>query len=206
MGRILISEEEKNRILGMHVDKGYSSAINEQPVDPTTGKPIQKQPVQLTVTNRLEQLGFPTKNLPSFVTALTNANFQPIQISTISKGSGTNEFTFNMANKKQYTLYIPNDFVIPKQSDLQACQTQQQNWQKELKALESKYNNPNYQKCFDLNQGVKKELSRDQFCSAPFNEWTTIKTDKKLNYDTIPSCEWYTNTIAFLKDGGVNVS
>lgn len=30
MGRILISEEEKQRILGMHVEKGYSSLVSEQ--------------------------------------------------------------------------------------------------------------------------------------------------------------------------------
>jgi hypothetical protein len=36
MGRILISEEEKQRILGMHVENGYSSFINEQQQPKTT--------------------------------------------------------------------------------------------------------------------------------------------------------------------------
>jgi hypothetical protein len=36
MGRILISEEEKQRILGMHVVNGYSSFVNEQATAGTT--------------------------------------------------------------------------------------------------------------------------------------------------------------------------
>lgn len=36
MGRILISEEEKRHILGMHIDKGYNSIVNEQAAASTT--------------------------------------------------------------------------------------------------------------------------------------------------------------------------
>ncbi len=42
MGRILISEDEKKRILGMHVDKGYTSIVNEQGVKPTPPAPVKK--------------------------------------------------------------------------------------------------------------------------------------------------------------------
>jgi hypothetical protein len=41
MGKILISEEEKQRILGMHVENGYNSTINEQ-VKPTPPAPVDK--------------------------------------------------------------------------------------------------------------------------------------------------------------------
>jgi hypothetical protein len=42
MKRMLISEDEKQRILGMHVDKGYTSVINEQGVKPTPPAPVGK--------------------------------------------------------------------------------------------------------------------------------------------------------------------
>jgi hypothetical protein len=42
MKKILISEDEKQRILRMHVDKGYTSIINEQGVTPTPPAPVGK--------------------------------------------------------------------------------------------------------------------------------------------------------------------
>ena len=55
MGRILISEEEKQRILGMHVEKGYSSLVSEQsPVK--TNEPIKPKRIT-TVTEVLDSKG-----------------------------------------------------------------------------------------------------------------------------------------------------
>lgn len=52
MKRILISEDEKQRILRMHVDKGYTSIINEQDLTPKPPAPVDKVARAKEINNR----------------------------------------------------------------------------------------------------------------------------------------------------------
>ena len=52
MKKILISEDEKQRILRMHVDKGYTSIINEQDLTPKPPAPVDKVARAKEINNR----------------------------------------------------------------------------------------------------------------------------------------------------------
>jgi hypothetical protein len=111
MGRILISEEEKQRILGMHVNKGYNSFINEQATNTQqTQDSGQKSPIQVN-------LAIFDKYIPN---SLVLANW----VNTI--GSGTTAESLTREDTEVTKLFdiirkiennIPEKSVPPKATD-----------------------------------------------------------------------------------------
>lgn len=90
MGRILISEEEKRRILGMHVNNGYGSFINEQSETPKS--PGNNQPAASLDSAYLSKIN---NMIPDYESIKPYAEITPTKPDVIS----ISDVDYNKLNK-----------------------------------------------------------------------------------------------------------
>jgi hypothetical protein len=92
MKKILISEDEKHSILRMHVDKGYTSVINEQVVTPNPNTPVSDISRTKEINNQYftkDPIGKALSVNPAFVKFIEDNNIN-IKKANLQLVSGNN--------------------------------------------------------------------------------------------------------------------
>lgn len=193
MKRILISEDEKQRILGMHVDKGYTSVINEQPTPPA---PIS-QPKKGTELNTQYFTMDPTGKVlsvnPAFVKFIqdnninikqANLQLQPNNSQAIIKGGDGKTILVNFST---FDGNIPADVT--------------QQYTTALNQVRDKVNQLNSDPqnkqnlCFDVTLMRKNDKGNQVGCKTAWNDFDTFV--KSTNYESLNSLRQMKNFLDF---------
>ena len=184
MGRILISEEEKRRILGMHVDKGYSSLMNEQGVKPTPPAPVDKVQRATEINNeyfRSNPVGQKLAKNPAFVDFINKNNIN-IQQANLQVEANNSQAIMQRNGKNYLVNFLSFDGNIP--SDIS------QKYQGAYKSVSSKINelnsNPQIKEnlCFDVTLMKDNPKGNQQFCRTywkDFNDFVKNTDYERLN-------------------------
>jgi len=184
MGKILISEEEKRRILGMHVDKGYSSLMNEQGVKPTPPAPVDKVQRATEINNeyfRSNPVGQKLAKNPAFVDFINKNNIN-IQQANLQVEANNSQAIMQRNGKNYLVNFLSFDGNIP--SDIS------QKYQGAYKSVSSKINelnsNPQIKEnlCFDVTLMKENPKGNQQFCRTywkDFNDFVKNTDYERLN-------------------------
>lgn len=184
MGKILISEEEKRRILGMHVDKGYSSLMNEQGVKPTPPAPVDKVQRATEINNeyfRSNPVGQKLAKNPAFVDFINKNNIN-IQQANLQVQANNSQAIMQRDGKNYLVNFLSFDGNIP--SDIV------EKYQTAYKSVSSKINelnsNPQIKEnlCFDVTLMKENPKGNQQFCRTywkDFNDFVKNTDYERLN-------------------------
>ena len=186
MGRILISEDEKKRILGMHVDNGYTSIVSEQGVTPTPPAPVKKTVTVADANNSYLQFDpvgqILTKN-PAFVKFI-NDNKINLKAAKLQLADNKRQATMVGKDGKPILVnFMYFDGNIPADVDTQYA-TAYKTVSAKINELASneqiKKNN-----CFDVSLLSTNKNGNDNFCKSYWNEFNTLV--KSTNYEGLNS-------------------
>ena len=184
MKKFLISEEEKQRILGMHVEKGYTSIVNEQGVQPTPPAPVNKTQRATEVNNeyfKSNPVGQKLAKNPAFVDFINKNNIN-IQQSNLQVVPNNAQATMERGGKTYLVNFLYFDGNIP--SDIS------QKYQGAYKSVSSKINelnsNPQIKEnlCFDVTLMKENPKGNQQFCRTywkDFNDFVKNTDYERLN-------------------------
>ena len=184
MKKFLISEEEKQRILGMHVEKGYTSIVNEQGVKPTPPAPVNKTQRATEVNNeyfKSNPVGQKLAKNPAFVDFINKNNIN-IQQSNLQVVPNNAQATMERGGKTYLVNFLYFDGNIP--SDIS------QKYQGAYKSVSSKINelnsNPQIKEnlCFDVTLMKENPKGNQQFCRTywkDFNDFVKNTDYERLN-------------------------
>ena len=186
MKKMLISEDEKSRILNLHQNLGYKTSLNEQ------GTPQQPQPNVQKPTETLgnyftyDPIGKKIASIsPSFAKWSTSNNIDPkaakyqvepnnIQLSAVG------------ANGQEYSLYL-NQFEASKgnipQDTYQKMVDARNVLRTKIKELDAR--GAGTLKCFNLDMVRKNDIKNGdtlRACKQYFNEYDTLANSTDLNY------------------------
>jgi len=171
MGKILISEEEKRRILGMHVDKGYSSLMNEQGVKPTPPAPVDKVQRATEINNeyfRSNPVGQKLAKNPAFVDFINKNNIN-IQQANLQVQANNSQAIMQKDGKNYLVNFLYFDGNIP--SDIvEKYQTAYKSVKDKITELDG---NPQIKKnlCFDVTLMKGNPSGNKQFCSTYWKDF-----------------------------------
>ena len=193
MARILISEEEKKRILGMHVDKGYGSFINEQGTAGTPNTTIPKPQEALVPYFQTDPVGSKIAKLqPAFAKWVQTNKINPY-IAKFRLGNNDNTVYAVGTDGKNYFLDLRGfTGVIP----TDAPQKYLAAWE-QVKNKTLELNNealPNYRgtaaqnKCFDMKVFRPSNVSNPN-CSTVEAKWN--KFAQEVNLDNLSRLDQY---------------
>lgn len=175
MGKILISEEEKRRILGMHVDKGYSSLMSEQGVKPTPPAPVDKTQKAIEMNNQYfttNPTGQVMAKNQAFVKFI-NDNKINIQASNLQLAANKSQATMTgpdgkliLVNFATFPGTIPSDII----EKYQAAYNSVRNKVNELDS------NPQIKQnqCFDITLMKRNPKGNQQFCRTYWKDFDTF--------------------------------
>jgi len=185
MGRILISEEEKKRILGMHVEKGYGSKISEQ-VAPTPPAPVDKVAKSKELNNQYFTMDPTGKALavnPAFVKFIQDNNIN-IKQSNLQLAANKSQATMTgkdgkpiLVNFSTFDGNLPAD-VTEKYT---AAYNQVKNKVNELMS------NPEIKRnlCFDTTLMRRNDKGNQVGCRTAWSDFDTFV--KSTNYEQLNS-------------------
>jgi hypothetical protein len=174
MKKFLISEEEKRRILGMHVDKGYSSLMNEQGVKPTPPAPVDKVQRATEINNeyfRSNPVGQKLAKNPAFVDFINKNNIN-IQQANLQVEANNSQAIMQRNGKNYLVNFLSFDGNIP--SDIV------EKYQTAYKSVSSKINeldsNPQIKKnlCFDVPLMKGNPNGNKQFCKPYWDDFNAF--------------------------------
>ena len=186
MGRILISEDEKKRILGMHVDKGYTSIVSEQGVKPTPPAPVKKTVTVADANNsylQFDPVGQILAKNPAFVKFI-NDNKINLKASKLQLVANNSQATMVGKDGKPILVnFMYFDGNIPSDVDTQYATA--------YKTVNTKINelasNPQIKQnnCFDVSLLRANKDGNATFCKSYWNEFNTLV--KSTNYEGLNS-------------------
>jgi hypothetical protein len=183
MKRMLISEDEKSRILNLHQNLGYKTSLNEQSVPQQPQPNVQKPVERVSPYFQSDPIGVKIyKKNPAFAKWVTDSKIQPGQ----AKFNFYNENTLVAigTDGKQYYLNL-NNFDNP-QSFVGATQKSTQIRQKliakinELNPKMGPYGSSTIEKvgCFDVKSGrINQDNSSNQECTIAVKEFKQYKNE-----------------------------
>jgi len=186
MKRILISEDEKQRILGMHVDKGYTSVINEQGVKPTPPAPVGKLKKGTEINTEYftnDPTGKALAVNPAFVKFIQDNNInirgaklqlQPNKRQAIMKGSNGTTILVNFA---YFDGNIPADVV-------EKYTTAYNQVKDKVNQLASDPQNKQ-NLCFDVTTMRKNDKGNQVGCKTAWKDFDTFVAS--TNYESLNS-------------------
>jgi hypothetical protein len=186
MKRILISEDEKQRILGMHVDKGYTSIINEQGVKPTPPAPVGKLKKGTEINTEYftnDPTGKALAVNPAFVKFIQDNNIniggaklqlQPNKRQAIMKGSNGTTIFVNFA---YFDGNIPADVV-------EKYTTAYNQVKDKVNQLASDPQNKQ-NLCFDVTLMRKNDKGNQVGCKTAWKDFDTFVAS--TNYESLNS-------------------
>ena len=186
MKRILISEDEKQRILGMHVDKGYTSVINEQTTPPAPPAPVGKLKKGTEINTEYftnDPTGKALAVNPAFVKFIqdnninirqANLQLQPNKRQATMKGSDGKTILVNFA---YFDGNIPADVVE------QYTTAYNQVKDKVNQLASNPQNKQNL--CFDVTTMRKNDKGNRAGCSAAWKDFDTFVAS--TNYESLNS-------------------
>lgn len=186
MKRILISEEEKSRILNLHQNLGYTTSLNEQNVPQQPQANVQKPNEALSQYFLSDPMGKKIASIsPIFAKLASDNKIQPYKAKFELQPNNT-QITAVGTDGKEYIInfnYIPSNGIIPQGSEEKLDAATEVIKQKvtELNIGQVKSSN-----CFILNtlppsKNINQSGTPNTYCKAAYDDYDKVVASTGFN-------------------------